>query len=105
MGMIDAQIIVYNREACERVLVRANRKPGAELATLDRSMLCGTEFEVLEALAWAYRRIEALEGAARADDERLRKAALWAGIGYVGCDTPAALANRVAELERPEEGS
>ena len=45
------------------------------------------------------RRIAELEGAARADDERLRAAAERAGIAWVGCDTPDALAERVVELE------
>jgi len=47
----------------------------------------------------ARRRITDLEGAARADEERLRAAAERAGITYVGCDTPDALAERIAELE------
>lgn len=38
-------------------------------------------------------------GAQGADEERLRNAAEAAGITYVGCDTPDALAEKVQELQ------
>jgi hypothetical protein len=45
------------------------------------------------------KRIEALEGAAKADAERLQDAANRAGVEYFGCDTPEHLADRIEALE------
>ena len=39
-----------------------------------------------------------LQGAANADEERLRRAATDAGIPYFGCDTPEHLAQEIARL-------
>ena len=47
-----------------------------------------------------YQQMKLLEGAAKADEERLIKAAEKAGIVYMGCDTPDWLAERILELER-----
>ena len=43
--------------------------------------------------------VQALQGAARADEARLRSAAERAGVLYVGCDTPEALAERADAAE------
>ncbi len=45
-----------------------------------------------------YEQIELLKGAARADEERLIKAAEKAGMVYMGCDTPDWLAERILEM-------
>jgi hypothetical protein len=44
-------------------------------------------------------RVQLLEGAARADEERLIKAAEKAGMVYWGCDTPDHLADTILELK------
>lgn len=49
-------------------------------------------------LTAANRRIGELEGAANADEIRLRQASETAGVGYFGCDTPEVMADTIGEL-------
>ena len=57
--LTKSQILIINREACERILHQFDGVE--ELEPLRASKLHDTPFDVIVALVWAYRRIEELE--------------------------------------------
>ncbi len=67
---------------------------GAERYRADQARIAALEAQ----LAASEARCAELDGAARADEQRLRGAAECAGVGWFGCDTPEVLADTIGAL-------
>ena len=59
--MTQAETITYNRKACENPLMECRREFRKKAEALPSQTLNDTPFGSIEALVWAYRRIEELE--------------------------------------------